>query len=160
MPELYSLTGCYRQNGKMEQLSGEVVVFPQTGRITGPVCDDGSPEQKRTLEGTVKREGLQAELDFHVNVPGDKLLNIRYRVRGSPEVDSFAGVYYGAWKPVAKEIGPRITCSFETCRTQETAYTCKTTMLAPRKSDMGGEYAQITLTKKSEKKITKKKKRK
>jgi hypothetical protein len=159
MPENYKLSGFYRQDGRRGMLRGDVVIDSPTGTIRGSIVDPSSPERNRTIEGRVKREGLQAELGFLVEVPGDKFLNIHYRVRGNPANGSFAGVYQGTWMPVSKTLGMTVIESYITCRTQEEAFVCKFDMLVPKKRDMHSQYAQITLTKKSEKKTIKRKKK-
>jgi hypothetical protein len=162
MEESYSLTGFYRQDGVKGTLSGDVVAFSPCGsarRITGSMLDKNSPEKNRTLEGIAKREGQQVVLDFLVKVPGDVFLHIHYNARGNISNGSLAGTYQGAWEPARKEISFRVKEFYETCMTQEMAVVCDIDQIVPRKEDVRWQYAQITLTKTSEKKTTKKKKK-
>jgi len=152
MQESYSLTGCYRQDGRKGQLSGEVVVFPQTGRLTGSIVDPCSPEKNRTIEGIAQREGQQVVLDFLVQVPGDVFLNIHYNARGNIQNGSLAGIYQGAWEPARKELSFRVKEFYETCMTQEMAVVCDIDQIVPRKEDVRWQYAQIILTKKADEK--------
>lgn len=143
MPEKYSLSGSCRQNGRIQSLSGEVVIY-QTGRIAGKLFYEVAPEPSSTIEGKARREGLQAELGLLASVPGDKQINVFYRVRGTPN-DSFAGIYQGSYVPVEKELGMRVVgCPSVTV--QEVAF--------------GGakpQYAQIMLKQVKEKKRKRKK---
>lgn len=144
MPENYTLSGICRQDGKRGSISGEVVIYPQTRRMAGKMHYDDSPGQNLTIEGRAKHEGLQAELDFIVNIPGSNLHNSFYRVRGNPSNGSFAGTYQGSYVLVGKDLGMRVV---------------ESGMAGAQAQGTDGEkhqYAQITLVKAKEKKRKKK----
>jgi hypothetical protein len=161
----YNMDGTPLHAPERGTLIGHIHLGSLGDNVYGQLTDHGCPHpaaRERLVHGTMTKKGKNALLEFRVEVPGNELCDLLYRLTCDRPAKDLSGQYTGTWQPVEKVIDMKVKeqveggaegkciCCGNKMHPAEDYFIAQLTKLVPFKH-IEPQFAEITLKKKGQK---------